>query len=208
MSIKSDIRAALITICGGGNTTDVFAATVNSVDLNTRSCSVTKISGEMECDMPDVALMADVDNGQLIVPKVGSVVMVSNSIHIQRPLVVMFSEIDSALWVVSNSKFKISPSLMQFNDGSNGGLVNVVDLTTKLNNLENDINDLKKDISHILTTATTLLTAITGGGALTPIIGSVLSPFITDFINYLSPYSLHTLTPTVRANIEDTKVTH
>lgn len=71
---------------------------------------------------------------------------------------------------------------IKFLDGSYGGLVKVEDLVTKLNNLENKVNDL---ITFINTHS-----HASNGASPSPI------------------YLGGTLTTTVRANIENTKVTH
>lgn len=188
MSIKTDIRDALITICGKAGGGGAFIATVDSVSVLSRSCSVTTTSGDVETELPNVWLMADIDDGQLIIPKVGSSVIVAYNEKMQ-PFVLMFSEIDSVCYVVGSSQFKITDGLIQANDGSNGGMVKVIELTTKLNNLENLVNGfiaLYNAHTHPY---------LPGPGPVAPT--SVTASLETN-----------TLTPTVRANIEDTKFKH
>ena len=99
----------------------------------------------------------------------------------------LFSELQKVLFIVGSSVFSIKDGIMQFNDGSNGGLVEVIKLTQKLNNLENLVNDLVAKFNshtHILT-----LTSGTGTAAPTTTIES------------------STLTPTQRGDIENTKIT-
>ena len=76
--------------------------------------------------------------------------------------------------VVDDSKF-------EFNGGTNGGIVNVNDLVTKLNNLENKVNT-------IITTYNLHVHPSTGVVTPQQITGN--------------------LTPTVKADLEDTKITH
>jgi hypothetical protein len=73
------------------------------------------------------------------------------------------------------------------NTGVNGGMVKVSELTTKLNNLENDINDLKSIFSS--------WTPVPSDG------GAALKLLLT-------PYYGQTLTPTAQSEIENTKVKH
>ena len=84
-------------------------------------------------------------------------------------------------------KILIDTTLVQFNGGDNKGLVNVVDLTTQLNTIEKDINTLKTALS------TWIVVPNDGGAALKSLTAT---------------FAGAALTPTVQADIEDTKVTH
>lgn len=87
-----------------------------------------------------------------------------------------------------NGNFNISSKAIKLLDGSLGGLVEVANLTTKLNNLENLVNDLisKYNIhTHILTLSS-------GTGTAAPTVS----------------LETGTLTPTVRGDIENTHITH
>lgn len=186
MSYKTDIRDALRTIIGANNGgEDMFSAVVDSVSIETRSCSVTTISNDVEVELPNVWLMADIDNGQLIVPKVGSTVLIANNSQLQ-PFVLMFSEIDSAWWVVGNSQFKITDGLIQANDGSNGGLT----ITPELKKQLDKTNTVLTAIANTLQTWTPV--AGDGGAALkAAIIAALTGKTVGDF-----------------SNIEDKKFTH
>lgn len=79
-------------------------------------------------------------------------------------------------------------SSIQFLDGSLGGLVEVAALTTKLNNLENLVNNLVT----LYNVHTHVLALSAGTGTAAPTISTETT----------------TLTPTVRANIENTNILH
>lgn len=147
----------------------IAACTVNSVNVLARTCNCTAVDGKAEVDFPSVQLMAEVDDGELKIPTVGSTVLIAYSEYV-LPFVLMYSSIDSII----------------FMGGDLGGMVKVIDLTTKLNNLENLVNDLvEKYNSHVHSGVTT------GGG----VSGA------TDLIEST------TLMPTDRADIENINIT-
>lgn len=128
-----------------------------------RSVSADPITGLMICDcesiedksvLEDVRLVADFKDtatktGLVLVPKVGSIVLVS-FLNNAEYFVAMCSEVDSI-----------------FLNGNNyGGLVKVVQLTAKINALENLVNDLITKYN----THTHLLTLSAGSGTAAPTI--------------------------------------
>lgn len=158
---------------------EAIVCSVSSVDLSTRSCICTPLGGRTTSDLTEVQLMAEVEDGWLIEPVIGSTVIV-NSAQRSRPYIALFSEIQNAYLVVAGS--------IQFQGGEFGGLVKVIELTDKLNNLENGFNDLVGKFNahtHILA-----LTAGTGSAAPT-----------TDPETTI-------LAPTEREDIENTIITH
>lgn len=126
MSTYSDIKRKLQEICH--NSTDVFhIARVVAVSGDT--CDV--MLGE-RLRISGVRLRAAQDNAQTgiqVKPSVGSYILIADISEGGKTdfAVVMFSQIDS----------------ITINQGNNGGLVNISQLTQKLNNIENDINTLK-----------------------------------------------------------------
>jgi hypothetical protein len=110
-------------------------ATVNSVDLKARTCNVTVIDGHTEFELPNVMLMAVVDDGILIEPVIDSTVKIIFSQKVE-PFVVQFSEIEN-ITIITNSK-------VVFNSGNLGGMVNVIELVKKLNIIEKDLKKLKQ----------------------------------------------------------------
>lgn len=149
---------------------------VDTVDADARTCDVTTLGG---LSIPGVLLMSEVDDGFFLLPGIGSTVIVQFSTRVPA-FVLMFGNIDKVVFSSING--------VQFNDGKLGGLVRVMDLITKLNNLENAYNDLAaKFNSH-----THLLTLTSGTGTAAP----TAAPEATS------------LTPTQQSEIENTNITH
>lgn len=138
---------------------------VESVDKDKRSCVVTLDNYvEMEC-----LLMTQVGDGMLLIPTEGSTVLVLYGTYTSG-YVIQCSDVDE-IW---------------FKGFENGGLVKVVELTDKLNAIENKVNSIISTFnSHVHTSATA---------------GSPTTPTT-------SPIS-GTLTPTQRNDIENQNVKH
>ena len=181
----------------------IYSATVDSVDLASRTCNVTTLSSQGEMTIEGVQLMASVDDGILFVPAIDSTVIVTYTTF-NKPFISLFSAIDKVVLIVgennvsfemdnlgilleiANTKLSFKDGLTQFNDGALGGLVKVIDLTTKLNNLENKVNSLLSAFgSH-----THILTLSSGTGTAAP----TTTPVPPN------------LTPTVRGDIENEKI--
>ena len=143
-------------------------AEVNSVDEQARSCTVTALSGKVGSEYT-VRLMASVDDGLLMIPVVGSSVVVCSSDFVTGSII-QYSGIDH----------------ISIRGGDLGGLVKVIDLTEKLNNLENKLNSLILKYN----THTHNVTAV----------GSPTGPGLQP--------ETGTLTPTQRADIENDKISH
>lgn len=122
----SDLAKAIQEIAGTRNQDEVklYQCLVNSVDISKRTCSVTTITGNATLTF-DAQIMAGVADGILVEPEVDSYVFVLKSKY-TIPFVVMYSDI-------------VNYSLM---GGEFGGLVKVVELTQKINNLERKINEI------------------------------------------------------------------
>lgn len=109
-----------------GDDVRIFDATVDSIDVATRSCTVTAVSGKDAVTIPGVRLMADIDDGILVIPEIGSTVTVIASTY-GEPYVSSYSEVRQII----------------FMGGDLGGMVKLLELVSKLNNIEKDINTLK-----------------------------------------------------------------
>lgn len=181
----------------------LLAATVNSVNEAKRTCVVTTVSSQGQVTIEDVQLMASIDDGFLFVPAIDSTVIVAYSTF-NQPFICLFSgaekvllvagennasiqvDADGLLLEIKNTKVQIKDGEIQLNDGSMGGLVKVIELTQKLNNLENLVNSLiAKYNAH-----THILTLSTGTGTAAPTVTT----------------ETQTLTPTQRADIENDKI--
>jgi hypothetical protein len=139
----SDLRTLMREAVGldGQDEVCVVMCEVESVNEEARTCSVTTVSDKTETELGTVALMAEANDGFLIIPKVGSVVAVCKTLQL-TPFVVMFSEIEKIVMVVGETGVEITDGLIQFNDGSFGGLVKIEELVDKINRLESKVDDL------------------------------------------------------------------
>lgn len=151
MNPLSDIRKSICTMVGksGGI---AFTAQVVSVD---GECCTVDYNG---LQVSDVRLRAVVNGEQskiLVTPKVGSYVMVVSLTDDMTQLIVSaFSEVD---------KIEIDTGKIVLNGGQNGGIVNITQLTQKLNDMVNMFN------AHMHTAPI--------GGTTTPPIGAPAAPF-------------------------------
>lgn len=106
-------------------------ATVKSVD----EAEGTIVAEPLQSENPeiyDVRISATLTPtlGLRVIPKVGSVVFVV-MINRETGIVILASELEKIL---------IDTDLVTFNGGANAGLVNVADLVTQLNAIENKVN--------------------------------------------------------------------
>lgn len=132
MSEISDILSSIKTLIHRYQSdTKPMPGKVVSVDLTKKTCVVSPINGD--ADVLDVRLQAAVTiKGSIVVPTVGSAVMVS-MINKQTGFISMYSQVDSIL--LDGDKY--------------GGLVKLLDpddptagILKKVNNLENQINNI------------------------------------------------------------------
>lgn len=113
---------------------------VNSVDSENRSCTCTPLGGKTASSITNVQLMAEVEDGFLLEPAVGSTVIVCYSKR-NVPYIALFSELSKVSLVTLSG---ISLQGEQF-----GGLVKIEALITKLNNLENAYNALNTKVGGL-----------------------------------------------------------
>jgi hypothetical protein len=121
--MSKELRDSLRTLTKPNGNAYSKVCTVDSVDLVNLTCYCIPINDD--ADITEVRLMANIDNGFLLVPEVDSIVVVS------------FLS-DSSAYVSLVSKV----SEIQLNGTNYDGLVKVQELTEKLNNLENLVNSL------------------------------------------------------------------
>jgi len=151
-------------------------AVVNSVDEDTRTCVVTEVEGAALINVKLQALNSS-SSGLVQIPTVGSYVIVS-FLSPTDSFVSCYTDVDKIL---------IDTDLVQFNGGDNGGLINIEDLVTKINNVEADINNLKSVFSS-------WVPVLQDGG--------------TALKTASSTWSVAQLTLTQDSDIEDNKITH
>lgn len=137
----SNIAKAVRILSGANEASKVryVVCDVISVNESERTCDVTTVSDSGELEMKDVALMAESDDGNLCLPAIGSTVIVSFS-DVIAPFVVQWSEIQKWLMIIGNSGIEMTADKIKLNDGSYGGLVKVVELTQKYNDLVTLVN--------------------------------------------------------------------
>lgn len=126
MSDRS-IRDAINQIAGTHLTNKVYAvtATVLAIDIQSRTCTCQIVDGHVNNKLPNVKLMASIDDGFLIQPAIDSTVCLIIS-DFGEPYISQYSGIDK----------------ITLHGGDLGGLVKVITLTQKLNSLENKLNSL------------------------------------------------------------------
>jgi hypothetical protein len=166
----SDITKTIQELAGTRNQDEVklYQCNVNSIDLSKRTANVTTITGTANLTF-DALLTAGISDGFVITPEIGSMVYVLTSKY-TLPFIVTFSDI---------TQFDIM-------GGEFGGLVKVVELTQKLNNLENKVNEIITTFgTH---THTVIMLGAPTATTATPIVGN--------------------LTVSQRADIENTKIKH
>lgn len=153
----------------------------------------TPISGEADTSIPKVKLNAEANDGFLIVPSIGSTVMVANSTR-NGYYVYMYSDIDKVSCVIDGSNsYTFDKNGFVFNSGAFGGMAKTGVIAAKLDVLEGEVNTLKAVIAAIL-----------NAGASAPLI-PVLQGTLAAFF---SGYNVVPLTPTTQIEISDNKIKH
>ncbi len=172
MSKNKDIEIAVQKLAGTylKDIVSIVICNVDSVDGDNRKCSCTPIGGDADTSIPDVLLCAENDNGLVVFPKVGSTVIVALSIR-NTAFVVMYSTTEK----------------VQFMDGTYGGMAKIIELTKKINDLENNQNAILEALKGIT------VTIPSGGGAV---------PFAPFFA------AINDLIPTKQSDIENDLITH
>lgn len=122
----------------------MVVAEVVSVDMATRSCVCNPLSGGGSSYLTGVQLMAEVDDGFLLVPAIGSAVIVCYSPR-SVPYIALFSAIEKiSLFTASG---------IQLQGGELGGLVIAQSLTARLNLIENAFNTLITKVNALAPTS-------------------------------------------------------
>jgi hypothetical protein len=173
------IKDAIRTLSGVNiDQVSLVSADIVSVNEGARTCTVNTTGERGTVQLEGVQLMASVDDGLLIIPVIGSTVLVCYSTY-NKGVIVQYSGVDH---VVLNAATGI-----QLNDGSFGGVVKVGALINKLNNIENSINALK--------------TIFSGWSPVPNDGGAALKTFATV-------WAAARLTNSLRADIENTTINH
>lgn len=172
----------------------VMTCEVTAVSSIERTCTVLPLTDNLE---PFAAqLMADIDDGLLILPMVGSTVKIMLS-EIITPTVIQYSAIDEILIVSGGAAIKIYSSGVELQGTDFGGLMKVTPSVKAWNDLQNDVNTLKTQLLALSNALT-----LTGGTPLTGAsMGSALSTALASYWSSL-------LAITTETQIENDKVKH
>lgn len=124
----------------------VFDAEVKSVDQKARTCTIQTVGGNTPIEINDVRLIPVVDDSLLIIPAVGSQIIVIYSNKIV-PFIVQFSEIEKIILTIGKSTLDIEDGLFEFNGGNNDGIPKSKETADRFNKIEDDINKIKQIFS-------------------------------------------------------------
>ena len=118
--MSKDLRDALRSLVKPNNDGFAKVCTVDSIDLDKLICYCIPLNGD--ADLVGVRLMANIDNGFLLIPELNSIVFVSFLC-------------DSSAYVSLVSKV----SEVQLNGKNFNGLIKIDEQTAKLNQLVNEL---------------------------------------------------------------------
>jgi hypothetical protein len=166
---------------------------VTDVSASERTCTVQPLSDNLQ-PFP-AQLMADIDDGVLILPTVGSTVKIMLS-ELITPTVIQFSQVDEILLVGGGSAVKVYDSGVELQGYEYGGLMKVTPSVKAWNDLQNDVNNLKS----IFATMASVPVVTTAVGA--------TDAFYTLFASNIAPYISAPLSITTETQIENPKVKH
>lgn len=180
----------LISLVSGKNLQSMVVGIgiVQNIDEDNRSCEI-QINEDLtlfNCRLN--AILDDYTNRLLIVPKDKSAVaFMAVDGKMTDPIVIAYSEIDKVLLKIGDTELNIDKDKVEINGGDNGGLINIEDLVSHINSIEDDINNLK--------------TAITGWTPVAQDGGSALKGAISSWAG-------KSITKTKKSDLEDDKITH
>lgn len=161
---------------------------VKEVDEDNRTCSVESTIDTETLLYSGVGLIPETADGFVLVPSIDSTVIMARFEN-GETYIIKCSDIQKINCYISAAhKFTFDTSGFIWNGGSLGGMVKVIDLTAKINALENKLNAVLTAIG-----TTWVPVANDGGAALKAL-----------FIPPLSTL----LTVTSQASIEDAKIKH
>lgn len=180
MSIYSDI-AEKIKQMSGGITNVLFLAKVK--DVKDDACTIMIEDLELT-DVRLRSVLNSEDNKIVITPKKDSTVLVADLSHgeMRELVIVQYSEVEKVEVCIGGSAIEVSDGDITINGGKNDGLVKIVELTNKLNELV----DAFKNHTHSVTGNTSSGEPIAANAMM---ITSVVNPFN-------------------KSDYEDTKITH
>lgn len=157
----SAIKNIIKQIATEGSSASLFVGTVSAVDTKTRTVDVEPINEDAPVLGVNLQANQEATLGVVLFPRVGSYVAVAMLSGYAAGVVVLTEDVESievnindgtklvitedgmSLNVKDGITLDIDDSAAVFNGGDLGGLINIEDLTSKLNNIEREINNLK-----------------------------------------------------------------
>lgn len=165
---------------------DIVQGEVDSVNENDFLIDV-KITEGVVIHNVRLSSITQNKNGVIEIPKKGSYVVIARMEGGVDYVLLRANEITKWLLKIQNTTIEITDSEIKANGGNNKGMVKVVELTQKINNLENKVNELI-GICKSMTVA--------------------LAPSGTYTLGTAFFSAVQTLQTTNKGDIENTKFTH
>lgn len=170
---------------------------VKSVDEKARTCNV-QVGGIVHEDVLLYAVEKENLRGRVLIPKIGSMVIVARIAASNRHYVAMFSEVDKVIFTLGEQvtmtcdgeQIEASAPKIVLNGGELGGLINIEPLTRKINDLIEAFNTH----THSIPSGTVAVT------------GSASAQNNPKPVEVPAPASKHGKVQ--RKDYEDTKITH
>lgn len=122
-----------------------FTGKVQSVDES--KGIVTVLFDELEYDVKLKSIVDEAETGVFYIPEVDSdVFCVPEGLDKERYFVAGINKVAKIIFKMQNLSLVMDneTETLKINDGSNGGLIVIADLVSRINDLENDINTLKQ----------------------------------------------------------------
>lgn len=151
---------------------EIYGATVSTVD---EAATTIDVLINDDLIIPDVRLRSniDTDDGMYVIPAVDSFVLIGKIDGGVDYFLIKASVIDKVIIKIGAMTMLASEDGFVFNEGNNDGLVKIQKLTTKLNDLENQVNDILTALQGI-----TVPLAPSGTYPLAPAFASII-PLVT-----------------------------
>ena len=142
----SEIASLVKQLAGRGVSTLKFSE-VTSVDRTTRTIDCQPL--DESAPILGCTLQADGEGtqGLTLFPKVGSLVIVGLVDGGEAGVTLLSDELDALELQIGDQRIEVTKDGITLNEGKLGGLINIADLTSKLNTLERDLNALKQALS-------------------------------------------------------------
>lgn len=126
---------------------------VSNIDETKRTCDVKIVHSDLTIFDCRFQSEVDKDKGIFVVPKDGSFVVISwlsnNHAFVSACTEIEQIVVDIPKVIGKIEEIEIKDTKIKINDGSNGGIPKVVELTNKINALENQLNNILTALKSI-----------------------------------------------------------